>query len=170
MPRGRRTSYTRDNNGRFAISPGGGAPKRSTPASRRAATRAGNRLNRDNSGRISGIGRNGATVRGGRLKALGITTRERHPAWPELPTIAEQGATGYATQTWSGLVAPAGTPPAIIQRLNAEGRRFAQRRIGRDDGLADHFLHEALVLVNPFVEPAVHQLHQRESARGAHPS
>ena len=68
MPRGRRTSYTRDNSGRFASSPGGGAPKRSTPATRRAATRAGNRLNRDNSGRISGIGRNGATVRGGRLK------------------------------------------------------------------------------------------------------
>ncbi len=68
MPRGRRASYTRDNSGRFASSPGGGAPKRSTPATRRAATRAGNRLNRDNSGRISGIGRNGATVRGGRLK------------------------------------------------------------------------------------------------------
>jgi hypothetical protein len=68
MARGRRTSYTRDNSGRFASSPGGGAPKRSTPATRRAATRAGNRLNRDNSGRISGIGRDGATVRGGRLK------------------------------------------------------------------------------------------------------
>ena len=68
MARGRRTSYTRDNSGRFASSPGGGAPKRSNPAMRRAATRAGNRLNRDNSGRISGIGRNGATVRGGRLK------------------------------------------------------------------------------------------------------
>ncbi|MEI6158446.1 MAG: tripartite tricarboxylate transporter substrate binding protein [Roseococcus sp.] len=68
----------------------------------------------------------GPHVRGGRLKALGISTRERHPAWPDLPTIAEQGATGYATQTWSALVAPAGTPPAIIQRLSTEGRRFAQ--------------------------------------------
>lgn len=69
MARGRRrTSYTRDNRGRFSSSPGGGAPKRSTPATRRAAMRAGNRLNRDNSGRISGIGRDGATVRGGRLK------------------------------------------------------------------------------------------------------
>ena len=68
----------------------------------------------------------GPHVRGGRLKALGISTRERHPAWPDLPTIAEQSATGYATQTWSALVAPAGTPPAIIQRLSTEGRRFAQ--------------------------------------------
>jgi len=67
----------------------------------------------------------GPHIRGGRLKALGITTPARHPSWPDLPTMAEQGATGYATQTWSGLVAPAGTSPAIIQRLNTEGRRFA---------------------------------------------
>lgn len=68
----------------------------------------------------------GPHVRGGRLKALAITTRERHPSWTDLPTMAEQGATGYASQTWSALVAPAGTPPAIVNRLNAEGRRFAQ--------------------------------------------
>jgi tripartite-type tricarboxylate transporter receptor subunit TctC len=67
----------------------------------------------------------GPHVRGGRLKALGISTRERHPSWGELPTIAEQGVPGYMTQTWSGLVAPAGTPAAIVQRLNEEGRRFA---------------------------------------------
>jgi len=67
----------------------------------------------------------GPHIRGGRLKALGITTRERHPSWPDLPTMAEQGAVGYASQTWSGLVAPAGTPAAIVNRLNAEGRRFA---------------------------------------------
>jgi tripartite-type tricarboxylate transporter receptor subunit TctC len=67
----------------------------------------------------------GPHVRAGRLKALGISTRERHPSWAELPTIAEQGAPGYRTQTWSGLVAPAGTPAAIVQRLNEEGRRFA---------------------------------------------
>jgi tripartite-type tricarboxylate transporter receptor subunit TctC len=67
----------------------------------------------------------GPHIRGGRLKALAITTPTRHPSWPDLPTMAEQGATGYASQTWSGLVAPAGTPPAIIGRLNTEGRRFA---------------------------------------------
>lgn len=61
----------------------------------------------------------GPHIRGGRLKALAITTPARHPSWPDLPTMAEQGATGYATQTWSGLVAPAGTPPAIIARLAA---------------------------------------------------
>ena len=67
----------------------------------------------------------GPHVRGGRLKALGISTRERLPSWGDLPTIAEQGATGYSSQTWSGLVAPAGTPAAIVTRLNEEGRRFA---------------------------------------------
>lgn len=67
----------------------------------------------------------GPHVRGGRLRALGISTRERLPSWSDVPTMAEQGATGYATQTWSGIVAPAGTPVAIITRLNLEGRRFA---------------------------------------------
>lgn len=83
----------------------------------------------------------GAHVRGGRLKALGISTRERLPSWGDLPTIAEQGATGYATQTWSGLVAPAGTPAAVVARLNEEGRRFAaspreRERIESQGGLA----------------------------------
>jgi len=96
MPRGRRTSYTRDNRGRFASSPGGGAPKRSTPASRRAATRAGNRLNRDNSGRISGIGRDGAAVRGGRLKTAQGNRRatqlaSMRPAGFRAGTIAKGG-------------------------------------------------------------------------------
>lgn len=67
MARGGKRSYVRDGNGRFASSPGGGGGK-ARPAARRAATRAGNRLNRDNAGRISGIGRDGATVRGGRIK------------------------------------------------------------------------------------------------------
>ena len=67
----------------------------------------------------------GPHAREGRLRALGISTPDRHPSWRELPTIAEQGVAGYATSTWSGLVAPAGTPAPIIARLNAEARRFA---------------------------------------------
>jgi len=67
----------------------------------------------------------GPHVREGRLKALGISTRERLLSWPQVPTVAEQGVPGYATQTWSGLVAPAGTPAAIVARLSEEGRRFA---------------------------------------------
>jgi tripartite-type tricarboxylate transporter receptor subunit TctC len=59
-------------------------------------------------------------VKGGRLRALAVTTAARLPTLPELPTIAESGLAGYETTTWFGFVAPAKTPPAIVTRLNAE--------------------------------------------------
>ncbi len=68
-------------------------------------------------------GSSGPHVRDGRLTALGIGSPQRNPGWPELRTIAEQGIAGYAASTWSGLVAPAGTPAAIVARLNAESLR-----------------------------------------------
>ena len=75
MPRGsRRTSYVRDNRGRFASTPGGGAFKR-LPAKR--ASRGTNRLTRDNSGRITSVGGNGATARGGRLRTAAGNLRAR---------------------------------------------------------------------------------------------
>jgi tripartite-type tricarboxylate transporter receptor subunit TctC len=78
----------------------------------------------------------GPHAREGRLRALGISTPQRHPSWRELPTIAEQGVPNYATSTWSGLVAPLGTPAAIVNRLNEEARRFAtsQRERERIEG------------------------------------
>ena len=70
-----------------------------------------------------------AQAREGRLRPLGISSPQRNPAWPGLPTIGEQGLPGYAAVTWSGLVAPARTPAAIVERLNAESRRaFAAPR------------------------------------------
>ena len=75
MPKGtRRTSYVRDNRGRFASTPGGGAPKR-PPAKR--VSRGTNRLTRDNSGRITSVGGNGATARGGRLRTGAGNLRAR---------------------------------------------------------------------------------------------
>lgn len=59
-------------------------------------------------------------VRAGRLRALGVTTARRSTVLPELPTIAESGVPGYENSTWHGWLAPAGTPPAILNRLNAE--------------------------------------------------
>jgi hypothetical protein len=90
---GRRT-YTRDSNGRFAST--GTTTAKARPAARRAATRAGNRLNRDNTGRISGIGRNGATIRGGRLKtakgnARATQTASMRGAGFRASTIAKGG-------------------------------------------------------------------------------
>ena len=59
-------------------------------------------------------------VRTGRLRALGVTTATRTPAAPDVPTIAESGLPGYEQSAWHGLLAPAGTPEAIIAKLHAE--------------------------------------------------
>lgn len=59
-------------------------------------------------------------VRAGRLRALAVTTAKRSTVLPDLPTIAESGVPGYENSTWHGWLAPAGTPPAILTRLNAE--------------------------------------------------
>jgi tripartite-type tricarboxylate transporter receptor subunit TctC len=60
------------------------------------------------------------SVRDGRLRALGVSTAKRSPAAPDIPTIAEAGLPGYDVTTWHGLVAPAGTPRPIIDRLHDE--------------------------------------------------
>ncbi len=59
-------------------------------------------------------------VRAGRLKALGVSTAKRSPLLPEVPTIAEAGAPGYEMSIWWGVLAPAGTPAAISDKLYAE--------------------------------------------------
>lgn len=61
-------------------------------------------------------------VRQGALRALAVTGPARLAALPEVPTIAEQGAPGFEASAWSALFAPAGTPPAIVARLNQEVR------------------------------------------------
>ena len=59
-------------------------------------------------------------VRSGRLRGVAVTTAQRSPSTPELPTIAEMGIAGYEAGSWYGLSAPAGTPKEIIARLHAE--------------------------------------------------
>ena len=58
-------------------------------------------------------------VKAGRLKALAVTTSRRAAALPELPTIAEAGVPNYEVDPWYGVIAPAATPRAIIERLHA---------------------------------------------------
>jgi tripartite-type tricarboxylate transporter receptor subunit TctC len=59
-------------------------------------------------------------IRSGKLRALGVGSLKRNAILPEIPTIAEAGVPGYETINWFGLVAPAGTPQAIIERLHRE--------------------------------------------------
>ena len=59
-------------------------------------------------------------IRAGKLKAFAVTTSQRSGFFPELPTVAEAGLPGFDISTWFGIFAPAGTPPAIVDRLNAE--------------------------------------------------
>ncbi len=59
-------------------------------------------------------------IKAGKLRALAVTTATRAPALPDVPTIAEAGLPGFESSSWFGLLAPAGTPPAIVVKLNAE--------------------------------------------------
>ncbi len=59
-------------------------------------------------------------IQSGQLRALGVTGLTRLPSMPDVPTIAEAGVPGYEATNWYGLLAPAGTPEPIVQRLRAE--------------------------------------------------
>jgi tripartite-type tricarboxylate transporter receptor subunit TctC len=64
-------------------------------------------------------------IKAGKLKALGVTSLTRSPHLPEVPTLDASGLKGYDLVTWFGFGAPAGTPPAIVQRLRDEFARAA---------------------------------------------
>lgn len=62
-------------------------------------------------------------IKTGRLRALAVTSAKRSAEMPDVPTIAESGYRGFEANTWYGLLAPAGTPAAVVTRLNAEVNR-----------------------------------------------
>ena len=68
----------------------------------------------------------GGHVASGRLRALAVTSRERLAAMPDLPTISESGLPGYESSQWYGLLAPAGTPAAVLDLLNARVANIMQ--------------------------------------------
>ena len=59
-------------------------------------------------------------VKAGEMRALAITSDKRSPLLPDVPTVAEQGYPGFTVSVWYGFAAPAGTPPAIVKKINAE--------------------------------------------------
>ena len=78
-------------------------------------------------------------VRDGQLRAIAVTSAERSPAYPELPSIAEAGVPGYVAESWYGLYVPAGTPAEVIETLNAAAnaavRTEAFQRSVAEEGL-----------------------------------
>jgi tripartite-type tricarboxylate transporter receptor subunit TctC len=78
-------------------------------------------------------------VKAGRLRALGVLGSQRSSALPDVPTIAEQGVPGFNVGNWTAMYAPAGTPQAVVDKLNAEVNRImklpeVQKRM-LDDGM-----------------------------------
>jgi tripartite-type tricarboxylate transporter receptor subunit TctC len=72
-------------------------------------------------------------VKSGKVRALGTTGKTRSSVMPDVPTIAEAGVPGYEATIWLGLMAPKGTPPAIVNRLNAEIAKIVARPEVRDE-------------------------------------
>ena len=64
------------------------------------------------------------TVREGKLRPLAVTSLRRSPNMPEFPTMIEEGVAGFEVTSWFGLLAPAGTPPAIVAKLHQEAVRI----------------------------------------------
>ena len=88
-------------------------------------------------------------IQSGNARALGVTGEKRSPLLPDVPTVAELGFPGFAAGHWGGFFAPAGTPPAIIQKLNSD---FVARAAGSEGargppqpGARDHRQHAGSV-------------------------
>jgi len=67
-----------------------------------------------------------SNIKAGKLRAIATTGAQRWPGLPDVPTVAEQGVAGYDVRSWAGLMAPAGTPRAIVDKLQAETLKALQ--------------------------------------------
>ncbi len=75
-------------------------------------------------------------LRAGKLKALAVTSAERTPFTPELPTLAEQGITGFAAANWWGIMFPAGVQKAVVDKVSADlGRALGDAEVKKNLGL-----------------------------------
>jgi tripartite-type tricarboxylate transporter receptor subunit TctC len=73
-----------------------------------------------------------AHIRSGAVKALALASETRHPAFPDIPTTAEAGLPGFILDAWFALFVPAGTPPPIVDRLNAAMRKIAKMDVTKE--------------------------------------
>jgi tripartite-type tricarboxylate transporter receptor subunit TctC len=77
-----------------------------------------------------------AQIKAGKLRAIAVTSAQRAPALPNVPTIAESGLPGFEASSWFGLLAPAGTPPAVVARINADVNQWLQTAEAKEKLLA----------------------------------
>ncbi|HEV7414044.1 MAG TPA: tripartite tricarboxylate transporter substrate binding protein [Casimicrobiaceae bacterium] len=77
-----------------------------------------------------------AQIKAGKLHAIAVTSAQRAPALPNVPTIAESGLPGFEASSWFGLLAPAGTPAAVVARINAEVNQWLQTAEAKEKLLA----------------------------------
>jgi tripartite-type tricarboxylate transporter receptor subunit TctC len=77
-----------------------------------------------------------ALIKGGKLKALAVTSSARAAALPDVPTLAESGLPGFEASSWFGLLAPAGTPSPIVAKLNGEIAKWLATPEAKDKLLA----------------------------------
>ena len=97
-------------------------------------------------------------VQSGDLKALAVTSKQRHPMLPNVPTVAESGFAGFEALSWHALFAPAGTPPAVVEKLYA-----AVSDALKEADMQKHF--ESLGLVIEGRSPAQTQAFVQEEIR-----
>lgn len=96
-------------------------------------------------------------IRGGNLRVLAVTGKERSPLLPDVPTVAEAGVPGYEYTVWFGLWAPKDTPKAIVERLYAEVQKAladpeVKRKITAESGVP---MHMPLLEIEPFVKTEI---------------
>ena len=94
--------------------------RRRSPARAVQGRRAGDdrRDRRPHQGRVRSLVQTMPHIRSGKLRALGVGAASRNPVLPDVPTIAEAGVPGYEADNWWGIVAPAGTPAPIVEKLH----------------------------------------------------
>jgi tripartite-type tricarboxylate transporter receptor subunit TctC len=77
-----------------------------------------------------------ALIKSGKLRAVAVTSLQRAPALPDVPTIAESGLPGFEASSWFGILAPAGTPAPIVAKINAEVNKWLQSPEAKEQLLA----------------------------------
>ena len=108
-------------------------PYRATPAGIQAVANGEVTMGLFNTPTVIGL------IKGGKLKAIAVTSEKRSDLLPEVPTMIESGVKDYVVNTWMGFAVPAGTPEPVVGKLNAELNRIGQLPAGaREDAGPGH--------------------------------